>query len=104
MNYQIDSVKTLRKNLLALTAGLSMDDLNQIPAGFNNNIIWNVAHVIAAQQGVCYLRGGEPLFIEQKFFDEFKPGTKPDRYINEEEFEGIKNLLSSTIERFETDY
>lgn len=37
----------------------SLDQLNTIPDGFNNNLIWNIGHVIVSQQGLIYLVGPE---------------------------------------------
>jgi hypothetical protein len=53
MIHQIENIKTLRTTLLTLVENLTINQLNEVPEGFNNNIIWNLAHLTAAQQGVC---------------------------------------------------
>lgn len=83
---------------------LTIGQLNKVPAGFNNNIVWNLAHVVASQQGVCYRRAGLELRIQDNFFATYKPETKPEHFITAEELETIKGLMFSTIDQFEADY
>ena len=95
--------KKIRAFFLAMTEGLTTEQLNLIPEGFNNNIIWNFGHVIAAQQGVTYLKSGRELRVPQYIFDEFKGGTKPERFYSAEEIDRVKSLLFSTIDTFKED-
>jgi hypothetical protein len=104
MNKAIETIKTLRASTLNLIDGLSIEQLNKVPNGFNNNIIWNLGHLVAAQQGICYKRAGVETRVEESFFDLYKPGTKPERHISQDEFEEIKSLLVSTINQLEEDY
>ncbi|MDB4920841.1 DinB family protein [Mucilaginibacter sp.] len=104
MSKAIETTKTLRASTLKLVEGLSVEQLNKIPAGFNNNIIWNLGHMVAAQQGLCYARLGVETRIEDSFFERYKPGTKPEAHVTEVEIEEIKALLVSTIDQLESDY
>ncbi|WP_407635809.1 DinB family protein [Solitalea canadensis] len=36
----------------------TIDQLNKVPAGFNNNLIWNIGHEIVAQQALIYKSSG----------------------------------------------
>jgi hypothetical protein len=101
---QFEILKNTRKYLLNFIDDLTIDELNEIPPGFNNNIIWNLAHLIAAQQGVCYVRGGLNLRIDESFFSTYKPETKPQKYVDQSEVAGIKELFLSTIDQLESDY
>jgi hypothetical protein len=105
MKQQIESLRKTRAYLFALLEGLSNEQLNAIPEGFSNNIIWNVAHLIAAQQGICYRRAGLPLVVvDEAFFEAYKPGTRPKGTVTDEEIARIKALSAATIDRFEADY
>lgn len=104
MDKKIEIIKKVRKNLLDSVANLSIDQLNEIPLGFNNNIAWNFGHIIAAQQGVCYKRANLNPVVEENYFNTYKPGTKPEQTINNTDFERIKELLFSSIDQFDTDY
>src|SRR3546814_690733 len=83
---------------------LSPDQLNEIPSGFNNHIIWNAAHLVASEQRMLYSRSGQTPLVSSEFFDKYQKGTRPDGYVNEEEIEKIKKLLIYSIEKFEKDY
>lgn len=103
MHQQIETIRKTRQALLNVIQDLSVEELNEIPEGFNNNIIWNLAHLTAAQQGVCYLRAGLPLVIEEKYFLQYKPESKPVEFVSAEEIELIKQMLFSTLDQLETD-
>jgi hypothetical protein len=77
MKKSIEQIKTQRIYLLDLIKDLDSEKLNQIPTGFNNNIIWNLGHVFASQQRVCYQRSGLQQVIDAKSFTDYRPQTKP---------------------------
>lgn len=103
MNKKIEQIKNVRNFLLDQTRDLTTKQVNDIPAGFNNNVIWNLAHVISAQQGVCYVRAGLPIVVDDKYFSPFRPSKKPEHFIDDTEVAIIKKLLITTIRRFEQD-
>ncbi|MDB5030038.1 DinB family protein [Mucilaginibacter sp.] len=103
MTKSIEIIKMPRLSLVKLTEELTIEQLNKIPAGFNNNIAWNLAHMIAAQQGLCYRRAGIDTIIDEAFFMTYKPDTKPEKFIDAAELETIKELLISTIDQLEID-
>jgi hypothetical protein len=100
---QIDSIRKTRTWALELTRGLSSEQLNLVLPGFNNNMIWNLGHMVAAQQGVCYVRMGLPPVIDEDLFNAYKPGSRPMNFAGPEEIELIKTLLFSTLDELEKD-
>jgi len=97
----IDTIKATRKLFLKLINSLSIDQLNKVPEGFNNNIIWNFAHVIVSQQILCYKLAGLPLKIDEKFIPKYSKGTKPETFADENELTFFKqqavNLMDELI-------
>ncbi|RZA00307.1 MAG: DinB family protein [Sphingobacteriaceae bacterium] len=100
----IEIIQKPRLFLLNLLDTLTIEQLNKIPAGFNNNIIWNFAHMIAAQQGVCYLRAGLKTVIDAELYHAYKPETKPGKFVDADELEHFKKLSLSTLNQLEADY
>src|SRR5688572_15974369 len=98
MNDQIEIIKKTRDYILDLVKELNIEQLNKIPAGFNNNIIWNLGHLIAAQQGVCYVRAGLKPRVDEDFIDKYKKGSRPERFLDEEELKEIKEIFFSSLD------
>jgi hypothetical protein len=67
MNQKLDKLKNfriyLRKQLDVLTTG----QLNAIPTGYTNNIVWNLGHLISVGQIMCYVRSGLAIVVEEKY-------------------------------------
>ncbi|WP_316805500.1 DinB family protein [Pedobacter nototheniae] len=104
MQPTIQQIKNTRKYILELVKDLSVEQLNKIPEGFNNNIIWNIAHLTAAQQNMCYVRSGLNIAVEDQHFTPFLSGTKPEKFITEPEINFIYEVLLNSMDSFETDY
>ena len=100
---QLTKIKNFRQFLLGQIAGLTTAQLNQIPPGYHNNVIWHIAHLTSAAQSLCYVRAGQPIAIEEKYFTPFLPGTRPERLIDAAEVEIIKRLFNSSIDTLQTD-
>ena len=100
----IEILQKPRLYVLNILENYTVEQLNEVPAGFNNNIIWNLGHMVAAQQGICYVRTGVPILVEQDFFDAYKPGTKPEQFVDADGIKHIKGLMLSTLEQLELDY
>jgi hypothetical protein len=95
--------KTIREILLKILDNHSLEQLNKIPAGFSNNLIWNVAHCISAQQVLVYKLSGLPILVSDEFIDKYKKGTKPEGDVSQAEVDEIRGLLFSTLDKTEKD-
>ena len=104
MKEQIEKIRKTRAYILDSVKELDVEQLNKIPAGFNNNIMWNLGHVVAAQQGVCYVRAGLKPRVEESFFDQYKNGSRPERRLGDEELTKIKELFFSSLDILIEDY
>ncbi len=104
MEKEFETIRKTRNFLRGLIDNLTTQQLNKIPEGFNNNIVWNFVHIVAAQEGVCYRRGGLPLNISDALFEKYKPGSKPAGFVNEDELNEAKSLMNTTVDKLEEDY
>lgn len=103
MDAVIKAWKTSRKIYLEFFDKYSLEQLNIVPEKFNNNLIWNIGHIIAAQQSLVYKTSSLPMHITDEYFDKYKPGTKPMGAVLQREADEIKSLLTSMIDKTETD-
>ncbi|TJY38141.1 DinB family protein [Pontimicrobium aquaticum] len=104
MNYQLDIALKNRTILNSFFEKCSLEELNKVPEGFNNNIIWNLAHVIVTQQLLVYELSGLPMMTNDELVAKYRKGTKVDGDVTQQEVDEIKSLLFSTLEQTQKDY
>lgn len=104
MNQAGHITRTSRKLLAQFIENYTLEQLNKIPEGFNNNLIWNIAHNIVVQQMLVYNLSGQPMMLPAEMINRYKKGTKPEQDVTQAEVDEIKSLLFSTIEKTEEDY
>ncbi len=96
--------KNSRKSLSHFLDIISLEQLNKIPNGFNNNIVWNIAHIVVVQQMLAYKLSGFPMLISDEMVAKYMRGTKPTEDVTQSEIELIQSLLFETINKTEDDY
>ena len=104
MHYAFDINLKNRKILSSFIDKFSLEDLNRVPSGFSNNLIWNIAHVIVTQQLLVYNLSGLPMMTNDAMVAKYRKGTKVEGDVNQVEVDEIKNLLFSTVEQMKIDY
>ena len=97
MEKQFNILEITRKNLLATVKDLTLEQLNKIPKGFNNNLIWNLGHVWVTQQLLCYGLSGVPMRASNEMIAKYRKGTKPLDFVGENEYTFIKERLLQSI-------
>lgn len=104
MNQLFDVSTTSRNMVSKFLSGYSLDQLNVIPEGLNNNLIWNIGHIIVSQQLLVYKLSGLPMMVSDELVEKYKKGTKPEHPVTQAEVEELKALLFSTIQQTKLDY
>lgn len=104
MNSVFEVQKTIREILLKVLDNHSLEQLNKIPPGFSNNLIWNVAHCISSQQVLVYKLSGLPTMVSDELIAKYKKGTKPEGDVLQAEVDEIKELLFTTLYQTEQDF
>ena len=104
MNYHFQAHRQVRRNLLETLQNTSHQDLMLIPDGFNNNIIWNLGHIIVVQQMLVYNLSGLPMQVSADLVSKYKKGTQPMEPATEADVTLLKELLFSTIAQTQRDF
>jgi DinB superfamily len=104
MERKIEKIKGFRQFVLNQIKELTTDQLNKIPEGYHNNIIWNIGHMINAQQNMCYIKAGMPVVIDQQYFSPYLSGTRPETLVDEKGISTLKELFISSIDQLQTDF
>jgi len=92
-----------RKVFKKLMDRVSLEQINMVPSGFNNNIIWNCAHILSIQQMLIYGLAGLPFTIENEQVMHFNIGTKPEKFYDSTFAEKVKGQLFETMEVLDAD-
>jgi hypothetical protein len=96
--------KVNRRLLLNFFDGYTLEQLNKIPEGFNNNLIWNLGHIVVVQQLLVYRGSNQPMAVSMEMVNKYKSGSKPTEPVTQEEVNQIKELMESLVAKTEEDY
>ena len=96
--------ETNRNLYLKFIESLSLEQLNKIPEGFSNNLVWNLGHIIVTQQGLVYRLSGLPMNVTSEIMDKYKNGSKPTEFVTQDEVNELKILLFSLMNKTKEDY
>lgn len=103
MHQVFEITRTSRKVLAQFLEQYTLEQLNKIPEGFKNNLIWNIGHCIVVQQMLVYKLSGLPMMISEELFEKYRKGTQPESDVSPAELEELKRLLFETINQTKTD-
>lgn len=70
-------INLIRQNTLKEMEGLSKEQADQKPEGFNNTIRWNLGHICVVQNILLSKFGGKNIETPSHYLELFAPGTKP---------------------------
>ena len=104
MDWAFDITNKNRAIFKTFLETFTLEEINKVPKGFNNNIIWNIAHTIVTQQLLVYNLSGLPMLLTNDMVEKYRKGTKPEQDVTWAEVDLIKGLLFSTIEKTKEDY
>lgn len=101
---QIEILKIQRSNLLLQLEKLSNDELTFIPEGSNNNILWNLGHILVIPQYHFYIAKGYSPNVELYYIQNYMSGTRPNPTDMAKEYKVIKELLLPTLDSLKSDF
>ena len=104
MEQTFEITKISRKIILQFLENFSLEQLNKIPEGFKNNLIWNIAHVVATQQLLVYKFSGFQMLVSDELVQKYIKGSKPEHVVTQIEVDEIKSLLVKTIDQTKKDF
>ncbi len=104
LDHILSDLLATRTNMLTSVEQLTLDQLNKIPDGLNNNIIWNLAHCVVTQQLLCYKLSGTPMHISSDLVKSYAKGSKPEADVDQDFVNTIKERLIDSIDQIKKDY
>ncbi len=91
----------IREKLAVIVKGLSIDQLNAIPQGLNNNIAWHLGHMVVSTELLCYHRTGAMPEKEIPLADKYRNGTRPEAFITQQEVDALLGRLLTSLKAIE---
>jgi len=108
MRYQLELFAKNRKSILILLNKFNIEQLNTIPKGHNNNLIWHAGHLLLTHQYLLYHSTNNPIVVDvEKYMGLFGSGTKPegnaDQSLINELINHLESTTTQTLQDWETD-
>jgi hypothetical protein len=104
VQFPFEVYRQTRKNIFNYLDGLNGDQVNAIPDGFKNNIAWNLGHLIVTQQLLFYSNAGVKAIVPKEWIEKYRKGSAPEGRVSEKEFDKMKSVLVTLIDKAEEDY
>jgi len=104
MNFTFQVLNNTRNIFNKIIENTSLEDLNKVPKGFNNNIIWNIGHIVVSEQLLVYRLSGLESMLPDEMINKYRKDTKPNSDVSETEVKEIQTLLFSTLNKTKEDY
>lgn len=103
MNSSITILKQTRMLILNAVKDLTQEQWFAMPDGFDNNIAWNVGHIITSMQGLVYRNSGLDMNVTPEMIGNFKPGTSPTDWSDQPDTAQFLSMLLEHAEILEAD-
>lgn len=104
MDKHFEDIGIIRKHLIDYLHQYDLKHLTQVPAGFQNHIFWNCAHVLVTQQLMTYYLSSNAMLVENDWVMRFKKGTVGDQNVTEADVRLLIKLLQTTQVQLKKDY
>lgn len=87
-----------------ISADLTADQMLAVPDGFDNNIAWNIGHIIVASQNIVYGRSSTPMSISDEMVAMYKPGTSPADWSAVPDTKALLTMFMENQQQLEDDF
>lgn len=101
--HTLDLIRRNRLKILSLFEGMPAERLVKIPAGFRNNMLWNLGHIAVAQQVLCNKMSGLPMRLPAGAPGLFSKGTDPSGWASAPDAGTVASWLMPAIDALEDD-
>lgn len=100
----LELMRQTRINYLQIVKDMSIDQLNRIPHGFNNNLAWNFGHIVVTLPLLTYGLSGLPLPVDNELVSRYRRGSRPEKDVDEAEWRMLQEVSELTMSQVEQDY
>jgi hypothetical protein len=101
----LKQLKAFRHNTLSVVEGLTEEEADFVPEGFNNNIRWNLGHIYLDQYDWLYHKTREDNPAPKHYRELFGYGSKPENWQKTPPtLEELRNRLMEQVQFIEQQF
>ena len=104
MQKTFETIIAIRETTSLLLGELTIKELNTVPKGFSNNILWNAGHMLVIQQKLIYGLSGNTPLLSDEIMQLFAKGSKPMENYSNDLYVKVKKLMVCTAKDLKQDY
>ncbi|MEZ4707978.1 MAG: DinB family protein [Caldilineaceae bacterium] len=104
MSKALPVLRHTRNSIYKAVKDLTPEQCLAIPGGHDNNIAWNIGHIITVQQRLCYVRCGLDPYISSNMMALYLPGTSPADWNKQPDSAGLIAMMMEHMDKLEADY
>ncbi len=104
MEKLFDITEKIHFNFNKILITTPKEHLFSIPENFNNNIFWNISHVLVTQQLLVYKLSKLHTRLDWALVKKYSKGTFPENHVTEEEVQQVAEALLATPGWTKEDY
>ncbi len=105
MKSLLHSARIARGYMKQRIDGLSGEELVLVPDGAENNVLWNVGHIVLSHFRLVYRPSGATVPVPETWNEWFLPGTSPDNWTERGPLVGeVMDQFHTQIDRIEADH
>jgi len=104
MEKLFDITEKIHANFNSILTTTTKEHLLMIPENYNNNIFWNISHVLVTQQLLVYKLSKLQTRLDWALVKKYSKGTFPENDVSEEEIQQVAEALLATPRWTKEDY
>ena len=93
-----------RHHMLCELEGLSHEEMLVVPEGREDNVLWNVGHLLCSISRLCYVFSGHPLPIPERYLELFGKGTSARNWTEDPDPAEVLERFTALPAQIEADY
>jgi len=101
MEVSLQIIRQCRLNFIKLLDTFSIEQINNIPIHFSNNLLWNFGHTIVTKQLLCYHRAALEAPMPEHLLAAYRKGSRPTGRAEEAEYLLLKDWALRGLALFE---
>ena len=98
------TLRITRHHMLRELEGMGHEDMLVVPGGRDDNVLWNVGHLLCSLSRLTYVFSGQPLPIPERYLELFGKGTSATNWTESPDPAEVLERFKALPAQIEADY